>query len=450
MLGAFGEVYVLDWGLARRIDSAPASVRPQTAPDDLAPDEEGRALTRDGTVLGTPPYMAPEQILGDKALDARSDVYALGLILHEIFSLHPFHAGRSFHQIALLAVAGIDARPSLVTPDTPPEIDAICAHATAVDPDERLESAAALAEAVERFLDGVRDTERRRELSAQAAERAAETLARAERAADDQTREQGRSAAMREVVAALALDAEQPLARGLMVTLLTEVPRTPPPAVRRELEEAEHAARQRGLRLASWVWSSWLLTSPAVYWLGVRSMTAFLTECALVLIGTLLCFDMARRPRIARGQAIAMAAITAAVLGALAMWLGPFVLLPSATSAVLMLLCSHSRAAERKPLIAIAVLVVLAPLAFEWTGLVPPSFAFEPDRLCLLARAIDVKPGPTLAMLVWSTLGFVVVPAVMLSRLRDQLDAAQARLALQSWQLRQLGRAKGESMRPPG
>jgi hypothetical protein len=43
-------------------------------------------------------------------------------------------------------------------------------------------------------------------------------------------------------------------------------------------------------------------------------------------------------------------------------------------------------------------------------------------------------------MLVWSTLGFVLVPSHLLTRLRDQLDAAQERLALQSWQLRQLGR----------
>lgn len=243
---------------------------------------------------------------------------------------------------------------------------------------------------------------------------------------------------MQEVVSALALDAEQPLARDLMVSLLTDVPRTPPPAVQRELEDAEHAARQRGLRLASWVWISWLFTAPAVWWLGVRSTTAFVAECALVVAGTALCFAMARRPRIGRVSAIAMALVTALVLSGLAMWMGPFVLLPSATSAVLMLLCSHSRLSERRPLIAIAIAVVLTPLGLEWAGVVPPSYAFEPDRLCFVARAIDLRPGPTLTMLVWSTLGFVVVPAVMLSTLRDQLDAAQSRLALQSWRLRQL------------
>jgi serine/threonine-protein kinase len=450
MLGAFGEVYVLDWGLARRVEKKGSSLRPSAPRPRIDAGPDGRALTQDGTVLGTPPYMAPEQILGDADLDARIDVYALGLILHELYSLRPLHAGRTFHQIALLAVAGIDARPSLVAPDTPPEIDALCVHATQVERDDRTPSALALAESVERFLDGVRDTERRREMAAQGAARAAETLARAELEADEQAREQGKSAAMREVIGALALDAEEPRARELMVALLTDVPRTPPPAVQRELEDAHHAARQRGLRLASWVWASWALTIPAVYLLGIRSMTAFLAECAVVLAGTVLCFDMARRPRVSRGQAIAMAVVTASVLAGLTMWLGPFILVPSATSAVLMLLCSQSRAAERRPLIAIASLVVVVPFALEWTGLVPPSYVFEPDRLCFVARAVDVRPGPTVAMLLWSTLGFVLVPSMMLTRLRDQLDAAQSRLAVQSWQLRQLGRGQhGGSIAPP-
>jgi hypothetical protein len=70
---------------------------------------------------------------------------------------------------------------------------------------------------------------------------------------------------------------------------------------------------------------------------------------------------------------------------------------------------------------------------------VSPSYAFDGERLCLLPRAIELSPRATTVMLVWSTLGFVLVPALMLSRLRDQLDRAQSRLALQSWQLRQLG-----------
>jgi hypothetical protein len=169
-------------------------------------------------------------------------------------------------------------------------------------------------------------------------------------------------------------------------------------------------------------------------------MPAFLAECGLAAVGTALCFDMARRPRVPRGHALAMALVTAVMLSALAMWLGPFVLVPSAASTLLMLISAHSRPVERRPLLAIGALVVLAPLVLEWAGVLPPSYAFEGDRLCLVARAIDLHATPTLAMLVWSTLGFALVPAVMLARLRDQLDAAHARLALQSWQLRELGR----------
>src|SRR5262249_34851822 len=79
MLGDFGEVYVLDWGLARvsgeeeRGAGAAATV-----------EGSGAIQTEFGAVLGTPGYMAPEQARGGRDVDARADVYALGSMLFEI------------------------------------------------------------------------------------------------------------------------------------------------------------------------------------------------------------------------------------------------------------------------------------------------------------------------------------------------------------------------------
>jgi eukaryotic-like serine/threonine-protein kinase len=84
MLGAFGEVLVMDWGVAKvlsdaGIDSAATAVDGETAA---------------GTVLGTPGYMAPEQAAGDsRAIDARTDVYALGGLLHFLLAGSPPTAG---------------------------------------------------------------------------------------------------------------------------------------------------------------------------------------------------------------------------------------------------------------------------------------------------------------------------------------------------------------------
>jgi serine/threonine protein kinase len=121
MLGEFGEVYVLDWGIA-------GTVAEQTPGDDHR--RAGLALdtgeTTAGTVLGTPGYMAPEQLAGERAGPA-ADIYALGCILYEILVGEPLHQ----HTRSITAPP---AQPRLRRPDTPPELDAICERATALGP----------------------------------------------------------------------------------------------------------------------------------------------------------------------------------------------------------------------------------------------------------------------------------------------------------------------------
>ncbi|MCO5171634.1 MAG: protein kinase [Planctomycetes bacterium] len=158
MVGRFGEVHVLDWGLAKTSGWTPP-------PDELphvpaAPPEGGtgaplstRDLTRSGTILGTPAYMAPEQATGEP-LDARADVYALGGILYTLLTGKLPHDGTTSQVLWRITWGIPPTLPSAAGEDVPTALDAICMRAMAPDREARYPTAAALAEAVEDFLEG--------------------------------------------------------------------------------------------------------------------------------------------------------------------------------------------------------------------------------------------------------------------------------------------------------
>src|SRR5262249_14307565 len=108
MVGAFGEVQVMDWGLAKDLTNPEvgeqvrsgqqpepsAGADPDQTSDERAADESTDARTQAGAVMGTPAYMAPEQARGE-ATDARADVFALGGILCAILTGKPPYSGKS-------------------------------------------------------------------------------------------------------------------------------------------------------------------------------------------------------------------------------------------------------------------------------------------------------------------------------------------------------------------
>ncbi len=118
----------------------------------IAPELDER-LTRTGALVGTPRYMAPEQVSGKPATPA-TDVHALGLILHEVVTGAPAVAGDSTHELVAQLIAGVEARPTKVDPTLPVALDHVVARCLTRDPAARPARAAEVAA----LLDGLRDT----------------------------------------------------------------------------------------------------------------------------------------------------------------------------------------------------------------------------------------------------------------------------------------------------
>jgi serine/threonine-protein kinase len=155
MVGDFGEVYVMDWGLARKLGES-EEIGGAAAEVDAELSAQ-ISLTRDGAVLGTPAYMSPEQARGEIAsLGPQSDVYSLGAMLYQLIAGTPPHLKKGERPSGAEVLARVVTGPPerLASPTTPPELIAICEKAMAQSAPERYGSVRELAQDLNRFVSG--------------------------------------------------------------------------------------------------------------------------------------------------------------------------------------------------------------------------------------------------------------------------------------------------------
>ena len=150
MFGRFGEIAILDWGLAfaERLDVRTSGAISVAGDTSLA-----------GFVVGTPGYMSPEQALGDaSALTEASEVWSLGAILYELLTLAPAVGGSDPLQILANTVRGGIPMPRSVAPERPiaEDLEAVCMKALAHRTADRWADCSALADAIADVLDGTR------------------------------------------------------------------------------------------------------------------------------------------------------------------------------------------------------------------------------------------------------------------------------------------------------
>ena len=152
LVGKFGETVVIDWGIAKDLtanDTDEVAVGPyrNASPPESTPE------TVEGSVMGTPAYMPPEQAAGEK-VDARADVYALGALLYQVLTGVPPYRGRTTAEVLNQV---LDSAPAPVTesvPDVPADLVAIVEKAMARDPKARFANADAMAQELKRFQQG--------------------------------------------------------------------------------------------------------------------------------------------------------------------------------------------------------------------------------------------------------------------------------------------------------
>jgi eukaryotic-like serine/threonine-protein kinase len=442
MLGDFGEVYVLDWGVARAVGAAVVepmrasrknlvSVHPLAAAsadgdsNDLSLDD---GETRLGTILGTPGYMAPEQIDGD-AVGPSADIYALGSILFEI------SAGRSLHPRGAAAIAstatGTDARPSRIVPESPPELDAICARAVALRPQDRYSSARDLGDAVQAFLDGDRDLETRRKL-------AAEHIASARAALASGTDQQARRTAMRAAGRALALDPTAREAADLVTRLMLEPPTEVPQEVEQRIDEIDtETARAQG-RIAAQSLLGYLGFLPILLWTGIRNWAVVAAFVSVALASAFQIWTLTRKHRISTGGIYFNVCINAVLIALVSRMCGPFFVAPTLVATTLVAYAAHPRFGRIFIVSAILAAAIFVPWGLEAIGVLEPTYRFMSGALVLTSPVITFRALPIQIAFAISLLALLGVVAVLCRMMAERQRSAARTLEIAAWHMRQL------------
>ncbi len=364
-LGDFGEVYVLDWGLAR-----------------LPGDDDA------GQVMGTPGYMPPEQERGDADLDARADVFALGRVLRDV-------------------LGDADA----------PELSAAATKACAADRADRFPSARALAEIVERVLDGDRDLAQRRKLAQQLL-----ADARAASHRRDQIRAAGR---------ALALDPENRDAAGLVAQLMLEPPAQTPPEVEAEIADEELRTIEAQRRFTIGTNLAALGLMGMYYWVGLRDPAFYAFGVAIVIATSVFRYFAVVDGKSSRPLVVALVASLIAGNVWASVYVTPLIALPFA-----MLVTVRN---VMQPRLTPPRLMWLAMLA----GLVIPFVVVQTITTSGgdLVLHLSSTPLDSTAVTVWICAFLAIVLTTIYATSQAAADmerAARRRVHLQAWQLRQL------------
>jgi serine/threonine-protein kinase len=436
MLGDFGEVSVLDWGLAKLVGLAEESNATTPVARVSEPAVGSSAQTQAGQMLGTAGFMSPEQTRGEiDALDERTDVYSLGAILYEVLALQPLHAGDNLAEIVASTLGTPDARPSVVRPDVPPQLDDICVRATAGEANERYGSARDVANAIEAFLDAELALEMRHKL-------ASDHVAAARRFLDDPSPKDSfgaaRLSALRELGRALALDPTHADALRTVAEAIAAAPRALPADAGSQLDALAHEKRRHAMATLALRFVAWTLFFPLFVWMGVRQWAPLLVAFFCSLGAAAVAWWCSRQKCVTSAQQLTVFAFTLGTLGAASWMLGPFVVVPALAATNAMMFCMQTEPRDRTYVALGGIFAIVFPFLLEQLDLFPRAYRFANGIFEILPRAVDLPETATLTTLLVMSVATVLLPTRAIGSIRDALAAAERRVFVQAWQLQQL------------
>ena len=423
MLGDFGEVYILDWGVAKVFGEEDGEF------EDVD-SGSGEHATAAGTAIGTPGYMAPEQVRGLADIDGRADIYTLGCVLFEILAGEALHP-RGFHGLES-ALRGSDARPSTRGGSgIPPELEELCVQATHTDRAQRIQSARELGERVLRFLEGDRDGELRREVALRHLDRAREAFAGG--AADEH-----RPVAMREAASALALDPQLAAAAELVGRLMLEPPAATPAEVEQAIAADDVRSSRALVKTGLYVVAACLLFLPLLLWVGPKDIRYIELIAGLLALDGVLGLQLARAER-PRPELLLLANTLLVVV--ISRMFSPILVAPGLAASIAMAMVLAPRYSRFGSSLVVAILMIgacLTPLLLEQIGVMSRTMFVTPHGVLFDAPALGPREFPMVIVGAAYAIALIVGAALAGESLRVQNRAAHVRLHMQAWQLRQL------------
>lgn len=440
MLGAWGEVYVLDWGIAKLRGDVPIS-SVGDGPESLRADRGDRSRgmgvpvdtgtefpgfeTAYGSITGTVGYLSPEQARG-LPVDGRSDVWSLGAILFEILAGSPLIPPSTPGKMLAETIAGPDPDPIARSGDEaiPFELVDLCKQALTVDADARLPSARAFSEALERILDGDRDAQRRRAAALEEATKAQKALENGDR-----------DGAIAAAQAALALDGSSEEARTLLIETLLEPPAVITAAVEDELDTAHQADYVKLAKFGAFAYLGWFLAAPLFLYAGIRSWPLFGGYLVSTALASGYSFYLSKQKRIEAYQGVLLLTVIVVAIGVLAFLSGSVIIVPGIAAANSLVYASAAPARLRLRIVLLAALSVAIPLGLEATGLVPPAFRFEGGNIVLLPRLVEFSPRTMPVYLIFAGMQYWLTNFFGL-RMRRDLEALERRMLAHTIELR--------------